>query len=94
VKKKIEYWLSKLSFRTGVIVLAMYAVCILIAFFPVIPWIKDWWVFTAMSPYVKGLWWTAWFGLAHVFKYAGITILGIEGCKRLRAYFKRKKQAD
>ena len=35
----IKRWLSKLSFRTGVIVLAMCVPCYLISFFPVIPWI-------------------------------------------------------
>lgn len=88
----IKRWLSKLSFRTGVIVLAMCVPCYLISFFPVIPWIKDLSIITWMSAYGKWLWWVVWFGLAKTFQYSGITILGVEGYKRLKAILSRKKR--
>ncbi len=88
----IKRWLSKLSFRTGVIVLAMCVPCYLISFFPVIPWIKDLSIITWMSAYGKWLWWVVWFGLAKTFQYSGITILGVEGYKRLKAILSPKKR--
>jgi len=63
----------------------------LISFFPVIPWVKDLWPLTVMSAYGKWLWWVVWFGLAKTFQYGGITILGVEGFKRVKSFFKRKK---
>jgi len=87
----IKRWLSKLSFTTGVVVLALCIPCYLISFFPVIPWIKDLSIIASMSTYAKWLWWVVFFGLAKTFQYAGITILGIEGYKRLKAAFKRRK---
>ena len=30
------------------------------------------------------------FGLAKIFQYTGLTILGVEGYKRLKQYFKKK----
>ena len=83
--------MSKLSFRTGVIVLALCMLFHIIAFLPIIPWVKDWSLLAWMNPYVKGVWFTAWIGIAHVFKYAGLAILGVEGYKRLKAFFKHKK---
>ncbi len=91
MKEKIKHWLSKLSFRTGVIVLALCVPCYLISFFPVIPWVKDLWPLTVMSAYGKWLWWVVWFGFAKTFQYGGITILGVEGFKRVKSFFKRKK---
>lgn len=92
MKEKIKLWLSKLSFRTGVIVLALCVLCYIIAFIPIIPCVNEWGLVSWMNPYVKGLWWTAWIGLAHVFKYSCIAILGVEGFKRVKAFFRRKKQ--
>lgn len=94
MKDRIKLWLSKLSFRTGVIVLALCVLSFAIAFLPIIPGIKDWSLMSWMNPYVKGIWWTTWWAIAHVFKYAGLTILGIEGYKRLKAFFKRRKNQD
>ena len=45
-----------------------------------------------MSPYVIGIWWLIWHGAAHVFQYTGIAILGVEGYKRVKAFFKLKKK--
>ena len=79
----IKSYLQKLSFRTGVIVLLMcipfYILSFVQAFFPV-------------STATKGILFTVFFGLAKSFQYGGIAILGKEGYKRVKGYFKRKKQ--
>ena len=51
-------------------------------------------IITWMSAYGKWLWWVVWFGLAKTFQYSGITILGVEGYKQLKARFKRKKKEN
>ena len=88
----IKRQLSRLSYRTGVIVLALCIPCYAISFFPVMPWVKDLSVIAGMSAYAKWLWWVVWFGLAKTFQYGGITILGVDGYRRLKSHFKRKKQ--
>lgn len=92
MREKIKHWLSKLSFRTGVIVLALCVLFHIFAFLPIIPWVEDWSLLSWMNPYVKGVWFTAWIGIAHVFKYAGLAILGVDGYRRLKAFFKRKRK--
>lgn len=42
-----------------------------------------------ISPTLKGVLWTILFGLAKTCQYGGITILGVEGYKRLKERFKR-----
>lgn len=51
-------------------------------------------VFPFLSPQVKGVLWVVLFGLAKTFQYGGITILGVEGVKRLKAKFGRKKNEE
>ena len=79
----IKSYLQKLSFRTGVIVLLMcipfYILSFVQAFFPV-------------STATKGILFTIFFGLAKSFQYGGIAILGKEGYKQVKGYFRRKKQ--
>ena len=79
----IKSYLQKLSFRTGVIVLLMcipfYILSFVQAFFPV-------------STATKGILFTVFFGLAKSFQYGGIAILGKEGYKQVKGYFRRKKQ--
>lgn len=45
-----------------------------------------------MSAAAKGILWTVLFGLAKTCQYGGLTILGIEGYKRLKSIFKRKQE--
>lgn len=42
----------------------------------------------------KGVLWVVFFGLAKTFQYGGLTILGVEGVKRLKAKFKKNKPAE
>jgi len=79
----IKSYLQKLSFRTGVIVLLM---CIPFYFLSFVQ------VFFPVSTATKGILFTIFFGLAKSFQYGGIAILGKEGYKRVKGYFRRKKQ--
>ena len=47
-----------------------------------------------ISVTAKGVLWTILFGLAKTFQYGGLTILGVEGYKRLKSKFKKKKVPD
>ncbi len=80
----IKSKLQKLSFRTGVIVLLMCIPFYILSFVQ---------VFFPVSTTTKGVLFTIFFGLAKSFQYSGIAILGTEGYKRVKGYFKRKKQA-
>lgn len=42
----------------------------------------------------KGVLWVIFFGLAKTFQYGGLTILGVEGVKRLKAKFKKNKTTE
>ena len=80
----IKSKLQKLSFCTGVIVLLMCIPFYILSFVQ---------VFFPVSTTTKGVLFTVFFGLAKSFQYGGIAILGKEGYKRVKGYFKRKKQA-
>lgn len=79
--KKIKDKLSKLSFRTGVIVLLLCIPCYIISFAQMA---------LDIDAKLKGILWVVFFGLAKTFQYGGITILGVEGVKRLKAKFQKK----
>lgn len=78
--ERVREWLSGLSFRTGVTVLLccipLYIISFAQAMLPI-------------STAMKGVLWTVFFGLAKTAQYGGLLILGAEGVKRLKAYFKR-----
>ena len=78
----IKTALSKLSFHTGVIVLAMCVPFYVISFAQMA---------LPISTSAKGVLWVIFFGLAKTAQYGGLTILGTEGYKRLKAYFKSRK---
>lgn len=80
---QVKARLSRFSFRTGVIVLSLCVPCYLISFAPLL-------LGGAMSGGEKGMWWVVWFGLAKTFQYAGLTILGVEGWRRLKRYLTRR----
>jgi phosphoglycolate phosphatase len=44
-----------------------------------------------ISAAAKGILWTVLFGMAKTCQYGGLTILGVEGYKRLKDMFRRKK---
>jgi phosphoglycolate phosphatase len=81
--QRIKHWLSLLSFKTGVIVLSLCVPCYIISFAQMA---------LPISAAAKSILWVVFFGLAKTFQYGGLTILGAEGVKRVKSYFKRKKK--
>ena len=79
---KIKNWLSRLSFRTGVKVLLTCVPFYILSFAQMA---------LPISAEAKGILWVILFGFAKTFQYGGLTILGVEGVKRLKAYFKKDK---
>lgn len=78
---KIKQWLQTLSPRTGAIVLLLCIPCYIISFAQML---------LPISVEAKSILWTLFFGLAKTFQYAGITILGAEGYKRLKKCFAKR----
>ena len=79
--QKVKQWLQSLSFRTGVIVLLCCIPFYILSFAQML---------LPISVAAKGILWTVLFGLAKTCQYGGLTILGVEGYKRLMAAMKRK----
>ncbi len=79
---KIKEWLSKLNFRTGVVVLALCLPCYIASFAQMA---------LPFSTTTKGVLWVVLFGLAKTFQYAGLAILGVDGWKRLKARLRPSK---
>ena len=88
--KHIKTWLQGLSFRTGVIVLALCIPFYILSFAQMALPAKY------LSVETKGILWVILFGMAKTCQYGGLTILGVEGYKRVRAWLKvnKEKQAD
>ncbi|MDE6009089.1 MAG: hypothetical protein K2G90_07765 [Muribaculaceae bacterium] len=78
----IKGWLTKLSFRTGVIVLLTCIPLYILSFAQMA---------LPISVSLKGTLWVIFFGLAKTTQYGGLTILGAEGIKRIKSYLERKK---
>lgn len=78
---RFRLWLSKLSFRTGVIVLICCIPCYILSFAQMA---------LPISVEMKGVLWFIFFGMAKTFQYGGLTILGVEGVKRLKQKFKKQ----
>lgn len=79
--KSIKRWLQRLSFRTGVIVLALCIPFYILSFAQML---------LPIDNSTKGVLWIVLFGLAKTCQYGGLTILGVEGYKRLKNKFKTK----
>ncbi len=79
---RVRQWLSSLSFRTGVIVLACCVPFYILSFAQMA---------LPISASAKTVLWVVLFGLAKTFQYGGLTILGVEGFKRVKAWFGRKR---
>ena len=81
----VKKWLSGLSFRTGVIVLLMCIPFYILSFAQMA---------LPISVEAKGVLWFILFGLAKTCQYGGLTILGVEGIRRLKAKFRKSKQEE
>lgn len=80
---RCKQWLSGLSFRTGVIVLLLCIPCYILSFAQMA---------LPISVKAKGVLWFILFGMAKTFQYGGLTILGVEGVKRLKKLFGKKSE--
>lgn len=80
---RCKQWLSGLSFRTGVIVLLLCIPCYILSFAQMA---------LPISIEAKGVLWFILFGMAKTFQYGGLTILGVEGVKRLKKLFGKKSE--
>ena len=85
IGRSIRTWLQSLSFRTGVIVLLccipFYILSLAQMLLPI-------------SAAAKGILGTVLFGMAKTCQYGGLTILGVEGYRRLKDMFRREKTSD
>ena len=81
-KDKVKSFLGRLSFRTGVIILALCVPCYILSFAQMA---------LPISATAKGVLWFVLFGLAKTTQYAGLAILGVEGWRRLKAKFVKDK---
>ena len=82
---KIKAFLQRLSFRTGVIVLASCVVFYILSFAQIA---------LPISPALKGVLWFVLFGMAKTTQYAGLAIVGIEGWKRIKGAFCRSRETQ
>ncbi len=80
--RRIKNFLQRLSFRTGVIVLLCCIPCYILSFAQMA---------LPISAATKGVLWFILFGMAKTTQYAGLTILGVEGIRRLKAWRERKR---
>ena len=83
--ERFKQWLSRLSFRTGVIVLVVGIALQLLSF---VPMLFD------ISAKLKGIIWFWMFGAGKGAQYSGLTIMGVEGIKGLRKYLKKRKENE
>lgn len=77
--------LANLSYRTGLVVVAICVACYIISFAQMLLPIPAAW---------KGGLWVAFYGLAKATQYTAILILGKEGWMRLKARFVRRTLQD
>jgi phosphoglycolate phosphatase len=85
IGRSIKTWLQSLSFRTGVIVLLCCIPFYILSFAQML---------LPISAAAKGILWTVLFGMAKTCQYGGLTILGVEGYKRLKDMSRRKKTTE
>lgn len=82
MKQRIQIFLRRFSFRTGIIILALCVPCYIISFAQMA---------LPISAAAKGVLWFVFFGLAKTFQYGRLTILGVDGVKRIKSWWKSKK---
>ena len=78
---KIKELLSRLSFRTGVIVLGSCIIFYVLSFAQAL---------LPISVAAKGVLWFVLFGMAKTAQYTGLAILGVEGWRRVKGWFQRR----
>lgn len=83
VKDALKNLLSKLSFRTGVIVLISCVVFYILSFVQAL---------LPLSTSTKGVLFIVFFGLAKTTQYTGLAIVGVQGWQRIKAYIRLKRK--
>ncbi|MBR6721059.1 MAG: hypothetical protein IKL63_02905 [Alistipes sp.] len=78
--ERVKAWLSQLSFRTGVVVMLCCIPLYVLSFAQML---------LPISTSLKSVLWVVLFGLAKTAQYGGLTILGVEGVRRLKAYLRK-----
>lgn len=81
-KSKIKSILERLSFRTGVVILALCVPFYILSFAQMA---------LPISAAVKGVLWFVLFGLAKLTQYTGLAIIGVEGWQMLKSKFLKKE---
>lgn len=81
----MKQWLSKFSFKTGLIILGLCVPFYILSFAQMA---------LNISYTTKGILWVVLFGLAKTFQYGGIAIIGVEGLKKLKNWLKFRKSKD
>lgn len=79
---KLKQWLSRLSFRTGIILVIACVVCYIVSFAQML---------LPISVTAKGILWVVFFGLAKTFQYSTLLVLGAEGLKRVKVWWQKRK---
>ncbi|MBQ5709879.1 MAG: hypothetical protein IIV76_00510 [Alistipes sp.] len=83
MKEAIKNLLSKLSFRTGVIILISCVVFYILSFVQAL---------LPLSTSTKGVLFIVFFGLAKTTQYTGLAIVGVQGWQRIKAYIRLKRK--
>lgn len=85
LRDTIKRWLSRLSFRTGVIILLLCVLFYIASFAQVL---------LPISTTAKAALGITFFGLAKTAQYTGLAIVGVEGWRRIKATIKRLRHKD
>jgi phosphoglycolate phosphatase len=83
VKERLKNLLSKLSFRTGVIILISCVIFYILSFVQAL---------LPLSTSTKGVLFIVFFGLAKTTQYTGLAIVGVQGWQRIKAYIRLKRK--
>ena len=79
---RLKQWLSRLSFRTGIVLIIACVICYIVSFAQML---------LPISVTAKGVLWVVFFGLAKTFQYSALAVLGVEGVKRVKSWWKNRK---
>lgn len=79
---KAKIFLSRLSFRTGVVLAILCVICYIVSFAQML---------LPISVVAKGVLWAVFFGLAKTFQYSAFAVLGVKGVKRVKQWWKNRK---
>ena len=85
MKEKLLNWLKSLSFKTGLIILVLCIPFYILSFAQMA---------LDISYTLKSILWVVFFGLAKTFQYMGLAILGVEGIKKLKTWFRNIRKPE